>query len=109
MTTWLGKEPDKMFNVFDLVGMTAELMVLHKTSKAGKVNAKIMAIKPGKKDWELKNPRVMYAVEDHDSDEFVKLPDWLKKKVIASPEYKKAMGEEDSTSPQSAQDSDMPF
>jgi hypothetical protein len=33
-------------NIFDLVGKTAELMILNKESKNGKIFPKIMAIKP---------------------------------------------------------------
>jgi len=43
--SWFGKV-DTSMNIFDLVGKTAELMISHETTKAGKPFAKIVKIKP---------------------------------------------------------------
>lgn len=110
LTSWLGAPQTSEFNVFDLVWKTAELMILHKVSKAGKTNAKIMAIKPGKKDWTLINPEVMFSLDSFDADEFLKLPSWLQKKIQATPDYNKAAGIEEDTPPASTNDDDdLPF
>ena len=43
--SWFGTV-DICMNIFDLVGKTAELMVSHETTKAGKPFAKIVKVKP---------------------------------------------------------------
>jgi hypothetical protein len=72
-----------------LVGQTAELMISHETTKAGKPFAKIVKIKPWKKDWELINPEVMVSLEKEwfDLEEFKKLPDRLQANIAKTPEY----------------------
>jgi hypothetical protein len=111
LTSRLGVPQSQDFNVFDLVGKTAELMVLHKQTKAGKTVAKIMAIKPGKKDRDLINPASMISLDKDNFNEemFLKLPAWLIKKIQSTGEYKKLMGiEEQEVTPQLADD-DLPF
>lgn len=110
----LGAIPDpNNFNIFDLVGKTAELMILHKTSKAGKTRAKIMAVKPGKKDWELINKPVMFTLDAFNEEEFFKLPARQQKVVQNTPEYEKILEQMEGTNPAEtkAKDdgSDLPF
>lgn len=91
LTSRLGKQQTSKFNVFDLVGMTAELMVLHNVSKNGKTYPKIVAVKPWKKDWDLINPIVMFTLDDFNEDEFLKIPERLRAYIQTSPEYNKAL------------------
>ena len=91
LTSRLGKPQTSKFNVFDLVGMTAELMVLHNVSKNGKTYPKIVAVKPWKKDWDLINPIVMFTLDDFNEDEFLKIPERLRAYIQTSPEYNKAL------------------
>lgn len=102
LTSRLGKADPKM-NIFDLVGKTAELMVLHTTSKNGKVYPKIMAIKPWKKDRELINPEVMFSLDSSNEDEFLKIPERLRTEIQKSPEYNKAVQRVETN------DDDLPF
>lgn len=98
LTSWLDNfvnTKEQPFNVFDLVGKSAELMVLHHTSKAGKLSAKIMAIKPWKKEWELINPEVMLSLDSFNEDEFLKLPEWLREKIQKTQEYAKIINPEE--------------
>lgn len=91
LTSRLGKPQTSKFNVFDLVGMTAELMVLHNVSKKGKTYPKIVAVKPWKKDWDLINPIVMFTLDAFNEDEFLKIPERLRADIQTSPEYNKAL------------------
>lgn len=86
-------------NMFNLVGMPAQLMISHSTSKNDKVYAEILKIKPSKNDFELVNPEVYFSLDSFDKDEFDKLPDFLKKKVMETPEYKKAQEDIDNSLP----------
>lgn len=100
LASWLGwTQPNKTFNVFDLVGMTAELMVSHETTKKWKPFAKIVKIKPGKKDWELINKPIMFSLEQFNEDEFFKLPEFLQKQIQATPEYDSILKAMDDTTP----------
>lgn len=85
---------EKGMNIFDLVWKTAELMVSHEKTKAWKSFAKIIKIKPWKKDFELVNETVMLSLDDFNQIEFDKLPEWLQKKIMETPEYKKVMDNE---------------
>lgn len=91
LTSRLGKPQTSKLNVFDLVGMTAELMVLHNVSKNGKTYPKIVAVKPWKKDWDLINPIVMFTLDAFNEDEFLKIPERLRAYIQTSPEYNKAL------------------
>lgn len=95
LSSWLWwTQPNRMFNVFDLIGMTAEVMVSHEITKKGKPFAKIVKIKPGKKDWDLINTPVMFSLEQFNEDEFFKLPEFLQKQIQATPEYSIVIGED---------------
>jgi len=91
LTSRLGKPQTSKFNIFDLVGMTAELMILYNVSKNGKTYPKIMAVKPWKKDWDLINPTVMFTLDAFNEDEFLKIPERLRADIQKSPEYNKAL------------------
>lgn len=106
LTDWLGVVDPKM-NVFDLVGRTAELMVSHEKTKAGKPFAKIVKIKAGKKDWDLINPIVMFSLNEFNEDEFLKLPERLRNKIQQTPEYAEAIG--DTKEEPAKKDDDLTF
>lgn len=87
-------------NMFNLVGMPAQLMISHATSKAGKVYADILKIKASKVDFDLVNPTVMFSLDSFNQEEFDKLPDWLKKQIVETNEYKTI---------EKGKEEDMPF
>lgn len=109
LNSWIGKADAKM-NIFDLVGKTAELMILNKESKNGKIFPKIMAIKPWKKDWKIINPEVMFSLDSFSEDEFIKLPERLREKIQLAPEYNTAVNWKETIEEISSKGSDiLPF
>ena len=78
-------------NMFNLVGLPAQLMINHAISKNDKPYAEILKIKPSKNDFKLVNPEVYFSLDAFDQEEFDKLPEFLQKRIVETPEYKKAM------------------
>lgn len=78
-------------NMFNLVGMPAQLMVSHSTTKKGKIFADVLKIKKSTKDFDLVNEEVMFSLDQYQQSEWEKLPEWMQKKIELTPEYATAI------------------
>lgn len=118
---WRGKaftaEEAKAFDISNLVGKPCVLSVIHKLSKEGKAYAMISSastLMKGAKCPPQINPSFVFSMQEFDQEKFDSLPDFLKKKVAESYEYKALTGVEElksehpATSPAGQYD-DLPF
>jgi len=95
LETWRGKkfteEEAKSFDITRLIGVPCTINVVHKESKTAKVYAEIGSISPlmkGTACLEQVNPTQVLSYDDFNWDLFNSLPDFLKKKIESSNEYK---------------------
>lgn len=91
---WRGKsltnDEAKEFDLAALVGQPSLLTIEHETTSADKTYANIVsATRPPKSMVcpDQINPSVVYMIDDRDGGDFKKLPEWIKKKVMASKEW----------------------
>lgn len=96
LETWRGKKftdlEAKSFDITRLIGVPCTINVVHKEAKnGGKVYAEIGSISPIMKGTlcpEQINPTQVLSYDEFDWDLFNSLPDFLKKKIEGSNEYK---------------------
>lgn len=91
---WTGKTVGDIDPFIDLINLPARISVANKVSKKGSTYAQITAItKCKQKDIDslpaMHNKPMVFSIEDHgfESDEFVKLHDWIKEYIGKSHEY----------------------
>lgn len=89
--SWLGKAPEVPFDTSTLLGRPCILNVVHNTS-GEKVYANVGAITPlmkGMTAAKATNELIDFSLHpDHYREAtFQKLPEWIRKKIEASPEY----------------------
>ena len=91
---WLGAVAVD-FDLADLVGRSAVIGIAHSTGNNGTTYANLTSLlrpHPGTATrWKLVNAPVVVTPYDFDHDMFNGLPDWLRGKLLASPEYKVAV------------------
>lgn len=120
LESWRGKgfteEEAKAFDITLLLGKVCQINIIHKTSPDGqKTYANIGNIIPLGKGQTVPaqiNPTRMLCFDNFDFNAFKELPEWLKEKIIKSPEYQSVAGYNESMSEASSDkkdDSDMPF
>lgn len=83
---WTGAEPTNSFDISILLGRACNLTIMH--SEDGYAN--ITAVAPLKKSEKAPppvNPLREFQIENYKAAVFEKLPDWMKEKIKASPEY----------------------
>jgi len=83
------KEADD-FDVSSICGMGCLAAVVHKKGTDGIVRAKLGGVQPLMDGMEAPKPEntpVIYSVEDGITEEFSKLPEWLKEKLVKAPEF----------------------
>lgn len=120
LSSWRGKpfseDEAKAFDITKLLSVPAMLNVTHKISKAGKEYALVSAITPIPKGLVCPpqvNQTFVFSYEDFEDSKFQALPEYLRKRMIDTPEYLNAMGlqpiQQESFSNHPAGDSDLPF
>ena len=97
--SWRGKpltdEEAEAFDVTKLLGAECLLSIIHKPSKDGKkVYAEITSVSRLPKGMTCPpqiNPSFEFNYDPFDQEKFLSLPEWLRKKMEVTPEYKKAI------------------
>ena len=102
INAWRGKPfTPAEFGAFDiekLISHSCFLQVVHATSKAGKLYAKvnaIMALPAGQKAVPLANKPTVFGLANFDRTVFEGLPEYWRNTIAASPEFKELMGHDD--------------
>ena len=83
----------KQFNLKNLLGKSALINVIHKTSKQGRTYAAITNISKlpkGMKAGKPFNEPIYYEIEEGEGGAFSHLPEWLQEKIRASKEFAEA-------------------
>lgn len=95
LETWRGKKftdiEAKSFDITKLLNVPCTINVVHKESKTGKVYAEIGSISPLMKGTlcpEQINPTQVLSYDNFDNTLFESLPEFLRKKIESSTEYK---------------------
>ena len=95
LETWRGKkftdEEAKNFDITKLLNVACTINVVHKEAKNGKVYAEIGSISPLMKGTlcpEQINPTQVLSFDNFDNALFESLPEFLRKKIESSLEYK---------------------
>jgi hypothetical protein len=98
LESWRGKgfteEEAKSFDVTKLLGAACMISILHKV-KDGKTYAEISSVSAIPKGMVCPpsiNENFEFNYDPFDQDKFLSLPEWLRKKMETTPEYKKAIG-----------------
>lgn len=93
LESWRARQftPDerKGFDVANVAGVPCLLTVTHQTSAKGKQYAKVSAVSALTKGTIVKpqfHPKLVYQIEDGNSETFQKLPEWIQKKIQQSEE-----------------------
>jgi hypothetical protein len=96
LASWRGKqfteEEAAGFDITKLLGVPCMLNVVHAQSKNGGTYANVAAISPLPKGLECPkqiNPTFVLSYDQFDFDKFDSLPQWLKDKMIVTPEFQK--------------------
>lgn len=94
---WRGKnfteDEAKAFDVTKLLGVECMLSIIHKQSKKGKVYAEISSISRLPKGMTCPkqiNPSFEFSYDSFTEEKFQKLPEWIRKQIITTPEYASA-------------------
>lgn len=96
--SWRGKaltdEEAQKFDITVLLGKPCMLNVIHGTTKAGKQYAKVASIAPVPKGMPIPpqtNPSFVFSYDEWDDKKFAALPDWLRKRIELTPEFKQRL------------------
>jgi len=103
LESWRGKQftddEAKSFDVTKLLGVPCMVSIVHKTSAAGKTFAKISNVSPVMKGFTVPaqiNPSTELNYDNFDGHLFESLPEFIRKKIESSIEYKKMMNNNES-------------
>lgn len=98
LESWRGKsfseDEAKAFDITKLMGKECLISILHKT-KDGRNYAEVSSVSTLPKGMVCPpqiNPSFEFNYDPFDMDKFLSLPEWLRKKMELTPEYKKAIG-----------------
>ena len=117
---WRGKgfteEESKSFDITKLLGKTCMLSIIHKTSGKGNKYADInsaSSLPKGLVCPDQINPNFEFSFTPFDDKKFSSLPEFLKKKIVESVEYKKLFSPEHTESQETSlvpnSGDDLPF
>lgn len=98
--SWRGKalteDEAKCFDITKLLGVDCLISIIHKTSADGKKTypeiTSISRLPKGMVCPAQINPIFEFNYDPFDQEKFMSLPEWLRKKMETTPEYKKAIG-----------------
>lgn len=95
LESWRGKgfteKEAEAFDITKLLGVPCMLNVIHKTSRTGKDYAMIASLGPVPKGTivpDAINPVFVLSYNEWDQSKFDSLPEWLRKKIMETEEYK---------------------
>jgi hypothetical protein len=99
LESWRGKafndDEASGFDITKLIGKPCMLNVIHKTSKSsGKSYATISGVTPVPKGMPLPaqvNPSFVFSYDEWSDEKFTALPEWLRKRIEATPEFRRRM------------------
>lgn len=114
LTSWLGKAPDKSFNLSSLLGKGCNVSVSHDKSSDGlKTYANVKAITALMKSQNVPAPQnelVVFSLKAFNQQTFDGLSDYYKKTIALSPEYQSLKGVDyTATSVKDELDDEVPF
>lgn len=99
LSSWRGKpftdDEAREFDITRLLSVPCFLNVVHKVSKNGNVYANVAAITPLPKGTTCPpqvNDSFVFSYEQFENSKFEALPQWLKDKMVNTPEYLAAKG-----------------
>jgi hypothetical protein len=102
INAWRGKPfTAAEFGAFDiekLIGKCCFLQVVHKTSAAGKLSARvnaIMALPPGQSSVPMINKPLTFSLATFDPAALAEVAEYWRNQIMASPEYKQLVGQDD--------------
>ncbi len=106
---WTGENIADGFDLRTLLGRPGNVNVAHSTSEKGNVYAKVEGVTPLKRSEtppKQVNPPVIFDMTGGsvDTDVFNALPEFLKEKIMASPEYQQAVARANDLGPQNKRD-----
>jgi hypothetical protein len=94
LSSWRGRgftdEEARAFDITKLLGVPCMINVVHQVSKNGGVYANVAGLSPLPKGLTCPdqiNPTFVLSYDDFDWKKFDSLPQWLKDKMMATPEY----------------------
>lgn len=95
LVKWRGRdftaEEKKSFKLVNVVGAGVRLEVIHKNKQGGATGDKIESVRKlpeGTKMPPLSRQKIVFQFSDWKQEVFDALPQWMKTKIINSPEYK---------------------
>jgi hypothetical protein len=96
--SWRGKaftdEEASGFDIAKLIGKPCMLNVIHRTSKNGGTYANIAGVTAVPKGMTVPaqvNPSFEFSFGDWNDQKFATLPEWLRKRIEATPEFKQRL------------------
>jgi hypothetical protein len=94
LSSWRGRgfteEEASAFDITKLLGVPCMVNVVHNTAQNGNTYANVLAISPLPKGTQCPpqiNGTFMFSFENFEQSKFDSLPDWLKDRIKATPEY----------------------
>lgn len=95
LVAMLGEIPKEDMNIFDIMGKTCMVDVIHDVSKKGRPYAKVVSVTKvpkGLKAGEPINEQIMFTWDSFNKEAFEKLPKWVKEEEMKTPEFKNMFG-----------------
>lgn len=103
LESWRGKnftdDEAKSFDITKLLGIPCMISIIHKTTQAGKTYAEISNVSPVIKGFTVPhqiNPSVELNYDNFDFNVYNSLPEFIRKKMEESSEYKKMIASHES-------------
>lgn len=94
LSSWLGRsftdDEASAFDITKLLSVPCMVNVVHNQASNGNVYANVMGVMPLPKGTQCPpqvNQTFMFSFENFDEGKFNLLPDWLKERIKATPEY----------------------
>jgi hypothetical protein len=118
LSSWRGRgftdEEASAFDITKLLGVPCMINVVHQVSKNGGVYANVAGLSPLPKGLTCPdqiNPTFVLSYDTWDWKKFDSLPQWLKDKIVSTPEYANVGKKTEAGTPVTAQvgQDDLPF